>query len=276
VPFLRPAAYAGDLSTDLEVFAHALGWLRENEGYVPEICVHLRPTYPVRDVSDIEAMIEILLANPALDSVRSVVPAPETPYKMWRRDSEGRLVPVADLDIPEAFNMPRQMLPQAYLHNGCIDVLRARVVTEQGSMTGRNIHGYVMDASYDVDTPADLASAQRAARRSLGPEPMTFCFDIDGCIATVRKDLDYARAEPIPSTIRHINALYEAGHRIVLLTARGSATGIDWRDITEAQMQRWGVKHHELRLGKPAADYYIDDKMLALEELDELLRDAEK
>lgn len=267
-PFLRPAELSGDLSTDLETFVHALAWLKGNEGYEPEVIVHLRPTYPTREVADICAMIEILLNDPQLDSVRSVVPAPETPYKMWRRKDDGRITPAVEFDLPEAFNMPRQLLPPTYLHNGCIDVLRTRVVTELGSMTGQTIHGYVMQACDDVDTAADLAAAQKVARGSLGSESKTFCFDIDGCIATIRKDLDYERAEPIRSTIRHINTLYDAGHHIVLFTARGSVSGIDWHAATEEQMKKWGVKHHELLLGKPAADYYIDDKMLALEDLD--------
>ena len=45
-PFLRPKALAGDLSTDLEVFLHALNWLRIKENYNPDIVVNLRPTAP--------------------------------------------------------------------------------------------------------------------------------------------------------------------------------------------------------------------------------------
>ena len=58
-------------------------------------------------------------------------------------------------------------------------------------------------------------------------------------------------------------------NRIVLFTARGYKTGIDWEELTEMQMQKWGVKYHELIFGKPDADYYIDDKMQSLEELKE-------
>jgi CMP-N,N'-diacetyllegionaminic acid synthase len=274
VPFLRPEELSRDLSTDLEAFTHALAWLKDNEGYEPDICVHLRPTFPTRDVADISAMIEILLDNPELDSVRSIVPAHETPYKMWHREDGGRITAVvdgADLPLSEPFNLPRQMLPQTYSQNACIDVLRTRVVTELRSMTGPNIHGYLMSAFEDVDTPADLAGTQKVARGPLGSEPRTFCFDIDGCIATITPHLDYEKAEPIRSTIDHINTLYDAGHQIVLFTARGSVSGIDWMTTTEEQMKKWGVKHHELRLGKPAADYYIDDKMIALEDLDDFV-----
>jgi CMP-N,N'-diacetyllegionaminic acid synthase len=60
-PFLRPAEISGDLSTDLEAIQHALKWLDEHEGYRPQICVHLRPTYPRRRVEDIERCIARLL-----------------------------------------------------------------------------------------------------------------------------------------------------------------------------------------------------------------------
>ena len=41
--------------------------------------------------------------------------------------------------------------------------------------------------------------------------------------------------------------------------------GIDWKPVTEKQMQDWGVKYDEVHMGKPNADYYVDDKMLDLE-----------
>jgi len=31
-------------------------------------------------------------------------------------------------------------------------------------------------------------------------------------------------------------------------------------DLTKQQLEEWGVKYHELIMGKPHADYFIDDK----------------
>ncbi|OSM02254.1 putative NAD-dependent epimerase/dehydratase [Magnetofaba australis IT-1] len=106
--------------------------------------------------------------------------------------------------------------------------------------------------------------------------PKRLVVDIDGVIASLVPDLDYAKAEPLTDTIDAINALYDAGTEIVLFTARGSASGIDWRPVTEAQMQRWGVKHHELRLGKPHADYYIDDKLITPTQMQNMAAEARK
>ena len=97
-----------------------------------------------------------------------------------------------------------------------------------------------------------------------------FVVDIDGVLAGITDKNDYALAQPLSHTIHTINRLYNAGHRIVLFTARGSVTGLDWRDVTEQQMHAWGVKYHELHFGKPAADYYVDDRMIPLEMLDQM------
>lgn len=271
-PFLRPPEISQDHSTDLEVFTHALRWLEDKEGYVPDVCVHLRPTHPIRKVEDVDKMVQLLLDNPEIDSVRSVVPAPETPFKMWFRGEDGLLSPVVQTDIQEAYNLPRQMLPQVFLQNACIDVVRTSVVLEMKSMTGKKILGYVMDAFFDIDSEEQFRKAEEYLRqRILTDDKRTLCFDIDGVVATLAPDNRYDWASPQTENIRLINLLYEQGHKIILFTARGSATGMDWTKVTRDQMRAWGVKYHELRFGKPAADYYVDDKLVTMAELRALL-----
>lgn len=86
----------------------------------------------------------------------------------------------------------------------------------------------------------------------------TLIFDIDGTICTQEKD--YAQAQPIQEVIDKLNKKYEAGYEIVLFTARGTETGIDWSEITAQQLDKWGVHYHTLMFGKPAGLVYIDDK----------------
>ena len=99
------------------------------------------------------------------------------------------------------------------------------------------------------------------------PKNKVFCFDIDGVIASITPDAEYSEATPIKENIKIINSLFDNKNKIILFTARGSETGIDWRETTENQMKEWGVKYNELKFGKPSADYYIDDKMLSLNDL---------
>lgn len=156
VPFLRPSAISGDASTDLEAFVHALNWLQQHEGKMPDICVHLRPTAPYRSVEDIDAMITMLIERPELDSVRSVAKAPATPFKMWFLEKNDLLKPVVQSSLRDPWNMPRQDLPEAYLQNACIDVVRSSVILQKHSMTGETIAGYVMTDDFDIDTKGDL------------------------------------------------------------------------------------------------------------------------
>ena len=165
-PFLRPAAISQDLSTDLECFDHALRWLSDHEGYVPDVVVHLRPTAPLRKDGDIDAMVQMLLDDPKLDSVRSIVPVLHPPYKTWFLHEGGRLQPVVTTDpdgkeIPECYNQPRQALPPTYLHNGNIDVLRPRVVTDAHSMSGKNIAGFEVTPTVDIDTEDEFLLAAK-------------------------------------------------------------------------------------------------------------------
>lgn len=160
VPFLRPAEYATDMALDIDVFEHALRYLEENEGYMPELVVQLRPTYPVRKISDIENMVKYMRDNPDIDSIRCIAPAKEIAYKMWFKDENNMLSPVIT-DIPECYNMPRQQLPKIYYQNACIDVVRTEVVLNQHSMSGRKIAGYEMDENFDIDTEEEFLAAER-------------------------------------------------------------------------------------------------------------------
>lgn len=183
VPFLRPAEYATDTALDYDVFYHALTWLKENEHYIPDVVVQLRPTYPIRRSEDIDNMVDMLLKHPEADSVRSMAKATEIPYKMWLlkddgtengeekhkilRDGKGaatgQIIPLIK-DIPECYNMPRQQLPVVYYQNACIDVFRPKVVLEKHSMSGDCILGYEMNENYDIDTEEDFERAMQAMR----------------------------------------------------------------------------------------------------------------
>jgi hypothetical protein len=92
-----------------------------------------------------------------------------------------------------------------------------------------------------------------------GAEPQTLCFDLDNTLCRTH-GMDYEASEPFDWAIERVNRLAAAGHTIVIMTARGSATGIDWEPVTRAQLERWGVTYHELRFGKPPAEVFIDDR----------------
>lgn len=162
VPFLRPAELSDDDAVDFSFHRHALEWLRDNEGYVPDQVVQLRPTTPQRRVEVIDQAIRLFAAHPEADSLRAVTPAGFTPYKMWRM-VDGCLKPLLTLEgHDEPYNMPRQKLPEIWQQDGYIDITRPRTVFEQHSTTGRRILPFVIDSeSIDIDVEHELLQADQ-------------------------------------------------------------------------------------------------------------------
>jgi len=168
VPFMRPHEFAHDLSPDLDVFRHALEWLRDREGYRCDLVVHLRPTAPVRRVPLIDDAIEAMLRDPRADSLRSVSQPQQTPYKMWRI-VDGRLEPLVQIaGVAEPHSMPRQQLPDVYWQNGYVDIVRPHVVLDLGMMAGRRIVPFIVhDPVFELDYADDILRLE-AALATLG------------------------------------------------------------------------------------------------------------
>lgn len=162
VPFMRPSEYAQDSTLDFPVFLHAVEWLEEEQGYVPEIIVQLRPTTPLRPGDCVDRGISLLQENPNADSVRAVVPSGQNPYKMWRILGSGHMEPLLQDDMHEAYNQPRQALPPTYWQTGHVDIFRRHVLIEKKSMTGDTILPLILDPQYsvDIDSPLDWERAE--------------------------------------------------------------------------------------------------------------------
>ncbi len=170
-PFLRPAEFAQDRSLDLEVFQHALRWLKNEQGYTCDLVVHLRPTGPVRRVEVIDEAIELMLARPEADALRSVSIPSETPYKMWRIEN-GYLQPLLTVDgVAEPYCMPRQMLPPVYWQNGYVDIIRPATILELGLMAGHILLPFVThEPILEIDYRDSLPQVEEALRKLQGGE----------------------------------------------------------------------------------------------------------
>ena len=95
----------------------------------------------------------------------------------------------------------------------------------------------------------------------------TYVVDIDGTICSLT-DGNYRKAIPNKERIEKINQLYLKGNTIIYFTARGMGRHKgnvfnaynEFYELTKKQLDKWGVKHSKLILGKPSGDIYIDDK----------------
>ena len=171
VPFRRPAEAASDSATDLMVFRHALSFLQE-QGYAPDLVVHLRPTGPVRRIDLIELAIDTMLHHPDADSLRAVGLAEQTPYKMWKIEGAYLQQALPLPGFPESHSMPRQKLPAVYWQNGYVDIVRPRTVLELDSMVGRVVLPFVVEGKFhELDYPEQIPELAAAVLRWQRGEP---------------------------------------------------------------------------------------------------------
>lgn len=163
--FIRPPELAKDLTEDLPVFIHYLETLKK-EGDLPDMVVDLRATAPLRRMSRIQEGIELLSKHgrEGADSVRAVSKAAKHPYKMWKIQGEclEAFLPEVFTGMKEAYNAPRQILPEVYQNNGAMNAFWPETVLEKKSVTGQKILGYVMEdwESVNIDTIIDFHLAE--------------------------------------------------------------------------------------------------------------------
>ncbi len=246
-PFLRPAEFAQDKTTDLPVFVHALRWLAEHEGYKPDVVVQLRPTSPIRPKTMVDEAVRILLQHADADSVRGIVPAGQNPHKMWNLPQGGN-APMKNLlaveGIEEPYNAPRQILPDAYWQTGHIDAIRPAAILS-GSMSGKTIYPLVIDPNFTVDLDnlrdwerAEWLATSPAGERGTGggleivwpgrakrpmPERIDLLvLDFDGVVTDNRVWVDEAGHEMVAawrSDSLIMSKLRQAGTEVVILSS---------------------------------------------------------
>jgi N-acylneuraminate cytidylyltransferase len=253
-PFLRPAEFAQDKTTDLPVFVHALKWLDENEGYKPDVVVQLRPTSPIRPRGLVDKAIEILLAHPDADSVRGVVSAGQNPHKMWRlTDENSPMKNLLDVEgIDEPYNAPRQILPPVYWQTGHIDAIRAETILS-GSMSGKNIYPLIIDSVFtvDIDNLQDWARYEHLvatggldmvwagrARRPMPANVKMIISDFDGVITDNRVWTSEDGLETVVasrSDSMRIRELRERGVEVMILSSEPNP-------VVKARAEKMGVE----------------------------------
>jgi uncharacterized HAD superfamily protein len=87
---------------------------------------------------------------------------------------------------------------------------------------------------------------------------MQIIIDLDGTICTEEKTFSRSLAKPKEDAIESVNSLYNLGHTIIIYTAR---TWMEF-EMTTDWLKRYNVKYHQLYMGKPVGDIWIDDRAL--------------
>ena len=154
VPFRRPAKYSRDNSSSFDVINHALQFLKNTENYSPDIVIILQPTSPLRDPSNIDKSVELLI-NSKSSSILGVFPMKQNPFMAFLLDKNKFLIP-----YKKEFNKysQRQKLPSFFYPTGSLYTFWTKTFLNHRNIYGNKIKPLVVskEESIDVDDPFDL------------------------------------------------------------------------------------------------------------------------
>ena len=163
VPFLRPAAFAGDTSPDIEWLEHIITEL-EKRGRSWDCFSLLRPTSPFRTADTIRRAWSLFTAQEGVDSLRAVEKCAQHPGKMWVVRGQ-RMFPLLPFG-PETqpwHSTPYQALPLVYVQNASLEIAWTRVVRERRSIAGEVLVRFLTEAyeGFDIHDSYDWMVAER-------------------------------------------------------------------------------------------------------------------
>jgi CMP-N,N'-diacetyllegionaminic acid synthase len=167
VPFLRPVAFAGDLSPDIEWVRYTLKTLAE-QGRTYESFALLRPTSPFRTAATIQRAWTLFQRFPEADSLRGVELCGQHPGKMWVREGEWMkpLLPGGPKN-PPWHSTPYQALPTVYIQNASLEIAWTRIPLEGGTIAGEKILSFLTEGfeGFDINQPEDWWLAEELLKR---------------------------------------------------------------------------------------------------------------
>ena len=101
---------------------------------------------------------------------------------------------------------------------------------------------------------------------------MQIIIDLDGTICTEENTYSRSLAKPISGAVESINKLYDEGHTIIIYSAR---TWMEY-EMTSIWLKTNNVKYHQLVMGKPIGDVWIDDRAIQFNNWDDINKILQK
>lgn len=169
VPFERPAELAQDTTTTLASTLHLVDRLTQ-AGWAPDTIILLQPTSPLRSWRDIADCWSAFVTADH-ESVITVVEPGKPPQLAMRVNEKGLLQWLGS--APPA-NVRRQDLPRALSPSGAVYITMVPALRERSAFVVPGVTASVERNSFqslDVDTPADLVAARRAAELVAAQRP---------------------------------------------------------------------------------------------------------
>ena len=152
----RPHKISTNISRDLEFVNHSLQHYAKKNFLFKNIII-LRPTNPVRTQGMVNTALKLFKKKNA-DSLKTLYPTKQTPYKTWTLDRENTIKNAANCNIHDFHNAPRQILPKTFHQTATLDILKVNYKIKLKSYSGKKILGLVISKkeSIDIDTLDDF------------------------------------------------------------------------------------------------------------------------
>jgi N-acylneuraminate cytidylyltransferase len=158
-PFMRPPELARDDSPEWLAWRHALNYLLESEGILPDVMVSVPVTAPLRSADDIENCLDVF-AKGETDSVVTVTEAHRSPFfNMVKRNQDGTV----SLVIPPSSTIARrQDAPSVFDMTTVAYVVRPQFVLAHNSLFEGRVHAVTipLERAIDIDTLLDFQIAE--------------------------------------------------------------------------------------------------------------------
>lgn len=164
VPFRRPPDISEDVPSEL-VTEHALRFLLDAGGELPELAVTLTPATPFTSAARLDEARDLLLAHPEWDAVTTVRPADEHPEWMVRIDDAGEARTLLGNPLDGEYNVSQNLTPVHY-PCGAFWINRTDAFLQRPSLYGERWGAVVLRnaEALDIDEPADLERAEALLR----------------------------------------------------------------------------------------------------------------
>ncbi len=220
----RPSEISGDLASSEDALLHAINYLKETEGYQPEIIVFLQATSPLTQAEDIDGTIQAMIDQDA-DSALAVIPFH---YFLWKMDQSGDAVGINHDKRARPLRQERE--PQ-YLETGAVYTMKtAGFLEARHRFFGKTVM-YTMpgERRLEIDEPVDFKIAEMLLREQtradsadkLPREISAVIFDFDGVFTDNRAILleDGTEGVHVHRGDGHgISLLQEKGIRMLILS----------------------------------------------------------
>lgn len=171
-PYLRPNDLSSDFSPEIDFVKHMINWLKEEEGYQPDIIVRMLATSPLQKSEDIDSAIEVLLEDKKADSSVIISEMRQHPFKALKiiddEQNGTKLVSYFGNSGREVTPIARQNYETAYVRSNVI-VCRKSTIEKTDSLTGDHVKYHIIpqEESIDIDGEIDFIIAEELLKQRL-------------------------------------------------------------------------------------------------------------